>query len=423
MSILLPLFVAAAAHSATLPEVALVGFHVEGVDATAARQALAPVVDALQSTGRVTAIGPDEVARRIDGRESLIVTQAFVGPAKALLEEGRVLYERADPGQAIPVLEEAVQAFNATMATTTDNRPLIEALLTLGFAYNVMGDDERARRAFARVAQLDPDRELDEINYAPKIVNFYADVRSQVLARGQGDLEVEASQPGAEVIVDGRRVGVTPMVIQDLPVGRHFLLVVGEGGHRSFGVVEIDAVERGKVHLDLTDRRLAEPDDDSRGRARQTEQLYRTLGEHLGADAILLGGIDETGDLGLQLYTPRTGAFSKILHTAPGGSPYDAAADLVPAMAAYLNPTGELRPDRISPGILALDVAADDLLAELLLNPQPKWEVVEVGGKSRWYLWTAGGVLAAGGAAGLTLALVNRTEEASHSGQIVVEIP
>ncbi|MFH1468556.1 MAG: PEGA domain-containing protein [Pseudomonadota bacterium] len=423
MPILLPLLLATAVHAADTPEVALVGLHVRGVDATAARQALAPLVEALEEGDRVQVLDPEEVARRIDGRESLIVTQAFLGPAKALLDEGKVLYERADPGQAIPVLEDAVAAFNATMATTTDNRPLVEALLTLGFAYSVTGDEDHARRAFARVVQLDPGRELDEVNYAPKIVNFYADVRRQVLARGEGDLEVMTPLPNADVYVDGRRVGVTPMVVHDLPAGRHFLLVVGDGGHRSFGVVEVEAEQRGTVRLALEDRSLAEPERDDRGRARQTEQLYRALGEHIGADAILLGGIDETGELGLQLYTPHTRAFSKILHTDPGSSPYEAAADLAPAMAAYLNPNGELRSDRVSPQVLALDVSADDLLAELLLNPQPKWEVVQVGGKSRWYLWTAGGVLAAGGAAGLTLALVNQAEEAAHGGQIIVEIP
>jgi hypothetical protein len=273
------------------------------------------------------------------------------------------------------------------------------------------------------VVQIDPGRELDEVNYAPKIVNFYADVRRQVLARGLGDVEVLTPLPNAEIYVDGRRVGITPMVVSDIPAGRHSLLVVGEAGYRSFEVVEVQAEQRDTVRLAVADRRLAEPAGDERGRGRQTEDLYRALGEHIGADAVLLGGIGETGDLGLQLYTPHTGAFSKILHVDPGSTPYEAAADLVPALMAYLNDAGELRPERVSPQVLALDVSTNDLLAEMLLNPQPKWEVVEVGGKSRWYLWTAGGVLAAGGAAGLTLALVNQSEEAGNQGRIIVEIP
>ncbi len=424
MSMLPLLLLAGSLHAAALPEVALVGIHVQGVDAADALHALDALERSLEAGGRVAVISPDEVARRIDGREEIIVSDAFLGPARALLDEGRVLYERASPDQAIPVLEEAVKAFNATMAYTTENRSLTEALLLLGFAHIVMGDEDTARRAFGRVVLMDPTRELDEINYAPRIVNFFAEVRAQVLAGGFGSIEVLTPLPGAEVYVDGRRVGATPMVVEKLPVGRHFLAVIDSDGYRNFGVVEIQQDHRGSARVALEARDLARPDDSARGRARQTEQLYRSLGEYLDTDAILVAGIDETGELGMQLYARHVGAFSKVLHTDPGADPFEAAADLAPALAGYLTPTGDLRADRISPTVLSLDVSQNDLLAELLLNPQPKWEVVEGGGgKSRWYLWAGAGVLAAGGATATTLALTSSGDKRSNQGTIVVEIP
>jgi len=424
MSMLPLLLIASSLHAAALPEVALVGLHIDGVTTDQARQAIAALERSLEDTGRVTVVSYDEVARRIDGREDIIVSDAFLGPAKALLDEGRVLYERASPDQAIPVLEDAVKAFNATMAYTTENRSLIEALLLLGFANIVMGDEDTARRAFGRVVLMDPSRVLDEINYAPRIVNFFAGVREDVLAHGYGSIEVLTPLPGAEVYVDGRRMGVTPMVAEQLPVGRHFLAVVGADGYRTFGMVEIQPDHRGSARVSLEDRDLARPDDSERGRARQTEQLYRSLGEYLETDAILLAGMDETGEMGLQLYARHTGAFSKILHTDPSDAPYEAAADLAPALVGYLTPTGDLRADRVSPSVLAMDVSSNDLLADLLLNPQPKWELVEGGeGKSRWYLWAGAGVLAAGGATAATLALTADSENRNNQGTIVVEIP
>lgn len=417
------LLLAGSLEAAPLPEVALVGLHAEGISSDEAQRAIVALEDSLASTGRVSVLGPDEVARRIDGREKLVVTDAFLGPARTLLDEGRVLYERADPAQAIPVLEEAVQAFNATMAYTTQNRDLIEALLLLGFAHIVLGDEDTAAKAFTRVVQLDPGRELDAVNYAPRIVNFYAGVRDEVLSRGFGSIEVITPLPGAEVFVDGRRVGATPMVAENLPVGRHFLAVVGDDGYSSFGVVEIKADQRSSARVGLDERALAQPENSDRGRAKQTEQLYRSLAEHLGTDAVLVAGIDETGDVGMQLYARHTGAFSKILHASPGGDPYAAAADLAPALAAYLNPNGDLRADRVSPTVLALDVSENDLLADLLLDPEPKWEVVETTGRSRWYIWAGAGVIAAGGATATTLALTSGGEERGNKGTIVVEIP
>jgi tetratricopeptide (TPR) repeat protein len=419
------LLLASSLQAATLPEVALVGLHVEGVDADRARKALEAIERSLEQDGRVAVLSPTDVAHRIDGREEIIVSDAFLGPARALLDEGRVLYERADPDQAIPVLEDAVKAFNATMAYTTENRSLIEALLLLGFAHIVTGDEDTAAKAFARVVQLDPGRELDTINYAPRIVNFYAGVRERTLAKGFGSIEVLTPLPGADVYVDGRRVGVTPMVVESLPVGRHFLGVIGASGYRNFGVVEIQPDQRATARVALDHRDLATPDDDARGRARQTEQLYRSLGEYLQADAVLLAGLDETGELGLQLYARHTGAFSKILHTDPGDDPFEAAADLSPAVAGYLSPSGDLRSDRISATVLALDVSSNDLLAELLLNPQPRWEVTEPsgGGSSRWLLWTGAGVVAAGGATAATILLTGDTEERGNHGTIIIEVP
>jgi tetratricopeptide (TPR) repeat protein len=428
MTVLPLLLLAGSVGAAPLPELAVVGLHVDGVDAQQARRAVETLEASLREDGRVTVVTHDEVAHRIDGRESLIVGDAFLGQARGLLDEGRVLYERASPDQAIPVLEEAVRAFNAAMAYTTENRSLIEALLLLGFANLVMGEEDTARRAFGRVVLMDPGRLLDEINYAPRIVNFYAGVRAEVLAEGYGDIEVITPLPGAEVYIDGRRVGVTPMVVEQLPVGRHFLGVVGADGYRNFGVIDIQADRRGVARVALEDRDLARPDDDARGRARQTEELYRSLGRYLETDAILIAGLDDSGELGLQVYACHTGTFSKVLHTDPGDDPYEAAADLAPALAGYLTAMGDIRPDRVSPSVLALDVASNELLEGLLLNPQPEWEVAGGGGdddaerKSRWYLWAGAGVVAAGGATAATLLLTD-TGPGGDEGTIVVEIP
>ena len=225
------LHVAGPVQAASLPEVALVGLHVTGTDAQQAHRELEALATALEQTGRVQVVRPEEVARRIDGREGIIMSEAFLGPARDLLEEGPVLYERADPDQAIPVLEEAVAEFNDTMAYTTENRSLIESLLTLGFAYMVVGEEERARSAFSRVAQLDPGRELDPVNYAPRIVDFYSQVRGEVLQRGSGSLEVLSPQPGAEVFIGGASQGKTPLQIVGLAAGPPHAAVIRATGH------------------------------------------------------------------------------------------------------------------------------------------------------------------------------------------------
>lgn len=420
----LPLLVLLAPVQAdtALPDLAVVGLHAPGA---AAPEALRELVMSLEDTGRVDVVAPGDVARRIEGRESLILSGAFLGPGQRLLEEGRILYERADPEQAIPILEEAVRALGDGMAYATDNRPLADALLVLGFAQLVVGDDQAARETFGRVVILDPGRELDTVNYAPRIVEFYNDVRDEVLAAGTGALEVDAVQEGAQVYLDGRRLGTTPLVVGDLPVGRHFLLVTGAQGYRTFGMVTIQPGKRSVIRANLDHRALADPAEDPRDQERQVSWLYRSLGEHVRADLVLLGGITPEGDLGLQLYSTRSGTFSKPLTTQLTERPGSAAADLAPALAAFVTSTGDIRGDKAHPQALVLDISANEVLADLLLDPSPRQptEPVVLDRPSRWYLWTGAGVLAAGGAAAATWAVLSQEPPEGDTTITVGPIP
>jgi hypothetical protein len=47
---------------------------------------------------------------------------------------------------------------------------------------------------------------------------------------GPGTLQVTTTPPGAQVIVDGKARGVTPLTLTDLNAGRHEVFVKGEGG-------------------------------------------------------------------------------------------------------------------------------------------------------------------------------------------------
>ncbi len=404
MTLVLPLLLwLGAVLAGDLPEVAVVGLHVPALDDTAATEASAGLARAIDDTGRLDALSTAEVEARLQGREDLVLSTAFLGRGLSLLEKGRLLYERAEPDQAVPVLEEAAARLSEELAWTTDGRPLAEALLLAGCARLVAGDEAAARSAFARVVSLDPGRELDPVNFAPRLVDLYAAVRQEVLTAGLGSLEITTDDPGAGVWVDGRRVGVTPVAVEGLPVGSHQVLVVGAGGYRRSGLVNVRGGERTDAHVALRRATLGVPAHDARERSAQTERLYRALGEHLEVDAILLGGLDEQGAVALQLYTPRSRTFSRPVSARTDGDPTSVAAGLVPALADALSTTGTLRGDRASSQVLALDLSANPVLAGILLDLAPAGSVASrvpvptPGARpARWVLWTGAGLLGAG---------------------------
>lgn len=393
---------------AALPEVAVVGLHVPNATPEEVAREVQILTDALADSGRVTPVPPDQLARRINGKEVLILDGAFLGSGEKKLDEGRVLYERAASDQAIPVLEKAVEYLNEGMLGGRSVRPLVDALLLLGLARLAEGEEDKAREAFTEVVILDPGLELDTVRYSPSTVEFYQGVRDGVLAQGVGKLEVDSEFTGAEVLVDGRRVGVTPVLVTDLPVGDHFVQVLGEQGRRDFAVIPIKANTRARFTTSMETRSLADPADNPKERSRQVRDFYKSLGTYAQTDLLLLGGQVSEG-YAFQLYATRSGSFSKIFTAASS----DDIASTVQDMLAVVNTAGDLRADRIVLDVAPLDIGANPVVADMLLNPKEevKVEIRTEQAESRWYLWAGGAVLAAGGTTGLVLALTMKSPD------------
>ncbi len=409
-------------HAASLPEIAVVGLHFSGQDEEQARKTAAALVDTLAESGKLAPLSPDGVAARIRGREELILNEAFLGPGKELLNKARVLYDRALPDQAIPLLDRAVSSLESSMPSTTDSRILMDTLILKALCHQAMGETDLAKESFGMVVTMDPALQLNPINYSPSIIDLFLQVHSEVMGRGLGAIEITTATPGATVFLDGRRVGESPTTVTGLPAGPHFCLVFNEDGYRSHGTIDVEPGARTTFKAELTERIVTEPADSVRGRSQQTRDLYTSLGEHVQADLVLLGGAVEDGQLGLQLYATRTNTFSKSMTTVIEGDPLAIAQDLMPVLVNFTTSTGDIRSDRVSAKVLPLYADSNPVLAELLLNQNKSGLLVaDENNGSRWYLWTGAALVAAIGATAATLALTS--EAPVNSGTIIFNMP
>jgi tetratricopeptide (TPR) repeat protein len=412
------IFLLAAMAAAATPELVVVGAHLPGLAGGDAEAASRRLVETLDATGKVDAVSPGELRGRIDGRESLVLEGYALGPGRDALREGRVLYDRAQPDQAIPSLEQAARLLAAGLASASDARDLQETLLLLGLAHAGLGDENAARLAFRRAVVLDPTRQLDPVNYPPQIVAMHEFVRAAATAETPGTLSIISPQ-GARVWVDGRAVlgGADGL---RLIAGDHYVLVRADDGASWFDVVKVVGGDNRRITPSLAPRAVGRAATDAAGRSRQTRDLYRSLGEHTDQDPILLAGTTSTGQVAVQLYAPLSGNFSRALMADAGADPVDALLTLLPAAVGFLNENGDIKSDRVSPQVLSLDVGANDSLASLLLDPEPS----PAGGGSAppsaarkpapWYLWAGLGVVVAGG--GATAAALLLTEEDPAGG-------
>ena len=326
------------ALAARLPEVAVVGVHVHGLDEEGGELASARIGEAIERTQAMTYVEPQFASAKLKGRESLVLEDFALSEGRALLEEGRVLYQNAEPDQAIPLLRQATQELEAGISATGTTDLLIEAWLVLGLAQTGMGEMGAANEAFREVVVMDPSRQLDPISYPPDVVEAYSAVRAQVLAEGSGELVLSTTE-GAEVFVDGRSVGLAPVTVDELPAGRHRIFVTGEGGLRAYEEVLIEPGGVRKLSLPLDYRQITAPAEDRDGRASQTERLYASVGAYCQTPLVLLAGETGEGQVAVLIYSSRSRNFSRFLTAPAGDDPVGAIVDLIPALGSYVSET------------------------------------------------------------------------------------
>lgn len=402
---------------AATPELVVVGIHAPGLTGAPAEEAARRLADALDATGKVDGLAPDEVRGRIAGRETLIVDTFALGPGRDALREGKVLYDRAQPDQAIPVLEQAAGQLAAGLAASTDVRDLHDALTLLGLAHAGLGNEAAARAAFRRSVTLDPSRQLDPVNYPPQIVALYAEVRAGAVKEAPARLSVSAPA-GSTMWVDGRQ---TPPGELTMVPGEHYVLLRGPDGASAFEAVTLGAGQRRDLAVTLAPRAIGRPAADAAGRSRQTRDLYRSIGQYTDRDPVLLAGVTGNGQVALQIYAPASGNFSRALTADAGNDAMGALVDLVPAAVAFLQENGDIKSDRVSPQVVPLDVSSNDVLAEMIFEPRAPRAAVAEGAPSTkkgvpWYVWAGIGAVAAGG--GATAAVLLSQDTAGDAGTI-----
>ncbi len=411
--------------AAKLPEVAVVGLHVEGLSEEDGEQASQLIGEALGRTQAMEFIEPQYASAKLKGREELVLRDMYLKEGQQKLKEGQVLYSRAEPDAAIPMLEDAIEELELGAANTGQTDALIEAWLTLGLAQTGMGEQDAAREAYRQVVVLDPARELDPITYPPDVIQGYSLVRSEVMGEGTGGIRVASEMEGTEVLVDGRPVGAAPVVIKDLPVGRHYVYATAEGGVRESAVVQVVADGMASVGLKLDDRSLGQSAETPLARSAQTEGLYRAVGGYSQTPLVLVGGETASDQVAVFLYSGRSDNFSQALVAPAGDDPVRAITDLIPALGSYVTETGDIRPDRVAMTVPPLDIGDNAVLTQILLDPNEDVQVQYIQTGPKWWVWAGmGGVAVAGAGVGVW-ALTRSTEpvEAADEGTITVVLP
>ncbi|HHO54443.1 MAG TPA: hypothetical protein ENK18_27125 [Deltaproteobacteria bacterium] len=381
------------AYSADRPTIGIVGMHQAGLGSDGQLRAVNAITRAIEQTNRFTALRPEGVAVRIQGREAVIVEEGLSAIALEQLNTGKALYNQAAPEDAIPILESAIVSFRRVMPAINTVTELWEAWLYLGMSQLQRDepDPDAAALALSNAVTLAPTRPLNDALFPPNVVGFYEQQRA-FLSANPVNLSVQADGP-ATVWIDGIERGKAPLTVEGLLPGEHYVVAQGKGTQGS-ALLSLKIPERptdgaliprpprqSEVEIPMRLPTLGNPSDQPAIRAQQTQALYQALGDRSeDIDYLLLVGVDQ-GSLYLQLLDTASEALSRSIVLPYSGDATDEAEQSVPLLLNLIDAQGALT---ATEGAAApLDVSANSELALMLLQPAPPGDVAGAGGTRR----------------------------------------
>ncbi len=209
---------------------------------------------------------------------------------------------------------------------TADYPAVLEAYISLGVCAFRLGDEKEATAALFNLARLDPNYQLPG-GYPPVFGREFEKAKKKVAKQPKASISVEGPS-GATAFVDGRDLGMVPVLEENLAPGLHYVKVEGARGERYGHTVDVKSgVSKVKAAFGGKDEKAA-PVASNIGAGVADPRIGPLLDEAAagriaaytkaaGADYAVVGLIYRTGDQQLTAGTALYSAKKQSLATLP----------------------------------------------------------------------------------------------------------
>lgn len=209
------------------------------------------------------------VAEELEAQEGLSVvtgptlqigSRARTNTAKTTknLARAEKLVARGDQAMGSLEFEDAVSKYKAALKMFEQNVVGLEDFdrltyvrLNLATAMFRTHQEGQGERVLADVVRTSPETTLDASLYPPVFLRTFNGIRRKMLRLTRGAVSVVSNPPGAKVSLDGRLLGVTPIIIKDLVRGKHVVRVDADGADPWVRVVDVSPTKVGRLEVDL----------------------------------------------------------------------------------------------------------------------------------------------------------------------------
>jgi hypothetical protein len=231
---------------------------------------------------------------------------------RTTLAEAEAAFQALEHERSVALLESAIERLVADRDFSVEKQAMLEQarlscalrLVALaGPSETGKADSDNGRRARAHLVQVlraNPTFLLDPRRHPPKMRALLALATDDLKNAGWGSLRVMSAPAGAQVFVDGRLLGTTPLALHAaLPVGRFRLWLEAEHDRSFARVIDVVAGTEVPVEVDVGFEGALHPEVLGLHPSRPfTAADWRRLAGLLDVDIIVVVGADVVGDDG-----------------------------------------------------------------------------------------------------------------------------
>lgn len=224
----------------------------------------------------------------------------------------REAYDSLDLDVAQSQAQVAMGRYERFAAYVDDFKKVAETLMLLGAVHILRGDERGGTQVLEQAINVFGQVEPDPRVFNPAMRAQFSQVAAKLASRPGGTLSVATTPGYAEVFVDGQFSGISPVAVQNVSEGRHFVRLRKEGMRPVGKVMQVisrnettdSAQLRPAPHYEeldgLTDRVVAQIDEPGSDKDKEDRALAtanrRALGQYLHVDTLFVSRVRLDGE-------------------------------------------------------------------------------------------------------------------------------
>jgi hypothetical protein len=258
------------------------------------------VRDELQSQTRFTVVPKQQTRQFFTANPTLMQRIDVANPLNRYLDDAKEFYKNFQFKEAIGLLSNVIDTYRKATPPMTESFLLVDAFLYLGNVHMGNKEAKDANNVFMEAVRLDPQREITEEKYPPKVVRKFGESKTEYLSKAKtAYLDIFTNPRGAEVYINGVHQGQAPIKLDRFTQGEHFILAKQDGFKPKAQRVHIDS-NYSRVQLDLEKDRQATqtaPGLMVKNLQDVEDQVHMAgkVGNLMGADKVILVSLQEIG--------------------------------------------------------------------------------------------------------------------------------